>query len=112
MSYTTQRKKLKEKHLRKESFASLLTLRHSSLRLMQARSMQFVQKNDPKAERTSIKIWNYLVKNRGGTEEACGELNHTQFNIGLNDNDIQVDPDMSVDLFYELMNMGDYRKTS
>ena len=44
---------------------------------MQERSMQFVQKNDPKAEKASIKIWNYLVKSRGGTEEACGELNHT-----------------------------------
>mmetsp|Transcript_54488 Transcript_54488/g.49045 ORF Transcript_54488/g.49045 Transcript_54488/m.49045 type:complete len:811 (-) Transcript_54488:91-2523(-) len=98
-----KRKKLKEKHLRKESFASLLTLRHSSLRLMQERSMQFVQKNDPKAERASIKIWNYLVKTKGGTEAACEELNHPQFNIALVDNDIQVDPDMSVDLFYELI---------
>merc|ERR1712176_1539841 len=92
-----------EKHLRKESFASLLTLRHSSLRLMQERSMQFVQKNDPKAERASLKIWNLMVASRGGSEEKCPELNHAQFNIGLVECKISVDPDLSVDLFYELI---------
>eukprot|EP01083_Nonionella_stella_P071819 193146_1 len=96
-----KRKKLKEKHLRKESFASLLTLRHSSLRLMQERSMNFVQKNDPKAEKASVKIWDLLVQNRPDDDKH--QLNHTQFNISLVDNHIQVDPDMSVDLFYELI---------
>eukprot|EP01083_Nonionella_stella_P285965 973323_1 len=94
-----KRKKLKEKHLRKESFASLLTLRHSSLRLMQERSMQFVQKNDPKADRASINIWNLLVRNRDDAQE----LTHTHFNIELVNNNIEVDPDLSVDLFYELI---------
>ena len=98
-----QRKKLKQKHLSEESFASLLTRQDASLRLGQERSVQFVQKNDPKAERASIKIWNYLVKNRGGTEEECPEINHKQFIIALNDNEIQVNPDMSVDLFYEII---------
>jgi len=98
-----KRKKMKEKHLRKESFASLLTLRHSSLQLMQQRSTVFVQKSDPKAENASIEIWNYMVKTYGGSEEQCAELNHDQFNIALNDNNIQVDPDLSVDLFYELI---------
>merc|ERR1712154_60861 len=96
-----KRKKLKEKHLRKESFASLLTLRHSSLRLMQERSMQFVQKNDPKAERASIKIWTLLTKNRENEQKE--KLNHAQFNIAMVDNAISIDPDLSVDLFYELI---------
>jgi len=97
-----KRKKLKEKHLRKESFASLLTLRHSSLALMQTRSMNFTPQHDPKAETASISIWNFLVKNRDDAE-TCAELNHAQFNIALVDNEIAVDPDMSVDLFYELI---------
>jgi len=98
-----QRRKLKEKHLRKESFASLMTLRHSSLQLVQSRSMQFVRREDPKAEKASVQIWNLLVKDRGGSEVACPELNHAQFNICCDSIDITIDPDMSVDLFYELI---------
>jgi len=98
-----QRRKLKEKHLRKESFASLMTLRHSSLRLAHSRSMQFVRREDPKAEKASVQIWDLLVKHRGGSEVACPELNHAQFNICLDSIEITVDPDMSVDLFYELI---------
>merc|ERR1712154_216407 len=94
-----KRKKLKEKHLRKESFASLMTLRHSSLRLMEERSMQFVQKNDPKADKASLKIWNLMIANRED-KDTCTELTHAQFNIAMMDNQISVDPDMSVDLFY------------
>jgi len=98
-----QRRKLKEKHLRKESFASLMTLRHSSLQLVQSRSMQFVRREDPKAEKASIQIWNLLVKDRGGSEALCPELNHAQFNICCDSIQITIDPDMSVDLFYELI---------
>jgi len=98
-----KKKKLREKHLRKESFASLLTLRHSSLRLMNERSQSFVKQHDPKSENASIEIWNLMVKSRGGSEQECPELNHDQFNIALMDNQIAVDPDMSVDLFYELI---------
>jgi len=97
-----KRKKLKEKHLRKESFASLLTLRHSSLRLMEERSMQFVQKNDPKADKASLKIWNLMIANREDKDNVT-QLTHAQFNIALVDNQISVDPDLSVDLFYELI---------
>merc|ERR1719229_2067568 len=35
--------------------------------------------------------------------ETIKELSHAQFNIALVDNQISVDPDMSVDLFYELI---------
>ena len=80
-----------------------MTLRHSSLQLVQSRSMQFVRREDPKAEKASVQIWNLLVKDRGGSEEACSELNHAQFNICLDSIEITVDPDMSVDLFYELI---------
>jgi len=94
-----KRKKLKEKHLRKESMSSLLTLRHSSLALMQTRSMNFTPHHDPKAETASALIWDLLVANR----DNKADLNHAQFNIALVDNNILVDVDMSVDLFYELI---------
>merc|ERR1719273_2825825 len=97
-----KRRQIREKHLRKESFASLMTLRHSSLRLMEERSMQFVHKGDPKAEKASLKIWSLMIANRED-KDTVTELTHAQFNIALVDNQVQVDPDMSVDLFYELI---------
>merc|ERR1712207_114822 len=40
-----------------------------------------------------------MTKNRENKET----LTHAQFNIALVDNQIKVDPDLSVDLFYELI---------
>ena len=64
--------------------------------------MQFVQKNDPKAEKASLKIWRLMIANRED-KDTVTELTHAQFNIALVDTQIKVDPDLSVDLFYELI---------
>eukprot|EP01083_Nonionella_stella_P015520 43436_1 len=68
-------------------------------------AMNFVQQNDPKAEEASVKIWDLLVQNL--PKDSKHQMNYKQFKICLLDNRIRVDPDMSVDLFYELIRMWD-----
>eukprot|EP01084_Bolivina_argentea_P004853 9181_1 len=94
----------KKKEKRKQLKETLIKPRYdiAAWNLMrQEGSVQFVQNNDPHAyaDSESTNIWNLLVENRNGADE----LNHIQFHIELVNNNIEVDPDLSVDLFYELI---------
>lgn len=97
---------MEDKHLRRESIVNLRTLRDNSLTLMKHRSIGNIYKdeirNREKIDETGIKIWQYLSKSK---PQPCEQLTHDQFNIGLNDNQIKVDCDLSLDLFYEIFHV-------
>jgi len=63
-----------------------------------------------KLERETLEIWIKLIKSRAKSAKECPELNHAQFNICIMENQIKVDPDLSVTLFWMLITTYDRKK--
>ena len=103
-----KKKKKVKKHLRRESKLKVRGKRESSLRLMRGRSLLLLDYS--KLERETLEIWIKLIKSRGTSAKECPQLNHAQFNICMMDNNIKIDPDLSVTLFWTLITLYERKK--
>ncbi|ETO10129.1 hypothetical protein RFI_27247, partial [Reticulomyxa filosa] len=93
--------KTKQKHIRKDS-KLYLRQQQMSIRHRNDRSSSMILSKQQQSEALGIKIWNKFVQSRGGVTE-CTSINENQWNIALNDNGIEVNPDLSLDLYIALL---------
>jgi len=92
------KKSKKKACLRKESMNHLVAARKYQQKRFNSRSMIFV--GHDKIELAAQQVWNKFI----GTKYAdAKEINHDQFNILLNDWKIEVDPNVSAEIYYEIL---------
>ena len=103
-----KKKKNNKGGLKNESKQRVRGKRESSLRLMRGRSLLLLDYS--KLERETLEIWIKLIKSRGESAKECPQLNHAQFNICMMDNNIKIDPDLSVTLFWTLITVYERKK--
>jgi len=93
-----QKKNKKKKHLRKESMNHLAAARKDQQKRINSRSMIFTGYD--KIDMAAQQLWTKFL----GTKYAdAKQINHDQFNILLNEWKIEVDPNVSAEIYLELL---------
>jgi len=101
-----RKKTKKPTHLRKESMNHLEAARKDQQKRFNSRSMIFV--GHDKINAAANHLWKKFI---GPKYADAKEINHDQFDILLNEWKIEVDPNVSAEIYYELLiNAEEYDK--
>ncbi|ETO16626.1 hypothetical protein RFI_20713 [Reticulomyxa filosa] len=94
-----------KKHIRRDS-KLYLKQQQMSIRNKHDRHSSMILSKKQQSDALGIKIWDMFVQSRGGVSQ-CTSINEDQWNIALNDNGIEVNPDLSLDLYIALLDAKD-----